>query len=768
MAKGEVGTARRRDEDERHLRGRGRYAADVEAEGAARMFVLRSPHAAAGILSIDTSEAEAMPGVIAVLTGRDAAGDGLGTLRPLLRHQRPDGSDMVVPPHGVLALDRVRFVGDGVAVVVAETAAQAEDAAEAIIVDYEESQAVTDVAQATAPEAPAVWDEVPDNVAFLHELGDRGAAEDAFRAAGHVVELTMRISRVSANPIEPRNALGRYDPASGRYELVVGTQTPNLVRRHLAAEMLRVDPSLLRVVSPDCGGSFGMKNTPYPEYALVLWAAKRVGRAVRWVASRSESLLSDYHGRDNLTTAALALDHEGRFLGLRVRTLANLGAYLGVMAPHSPTANLGGLAGMYKIACFDVAVRGVHTHTQPTAPYRGAGRPEATYVIERLIDHAAARLGFDRVELRRRNMIRPEEMPYDTGLAFTYDCGDFPGILDRALDLSDWAGFEARRHEASRRGRLRGIGLSCPIEIAGGPLGRPLGELVDIRFDSGRAVVTLGSSDAGQGHGTAIRQIVAEATGLPAGEVVIVSGDTDTAREGVGTYGSRTTAAAGTAILDAVGNVVAKGIAIAAEELEAAAADIEFVDGAFVVAGTDRAVRLDELAARHPEALHARSVAAAQGPTFPNGCHVCEVEVDPETGVTELMSYLVVDDVGVAINPMLVKGQMHGGVAQGVGQALFEAVVYDPESGQLLSGSFTDYAMPRAVDLPEITVAMHPVPTRANPLGVKGAGEAGTVGSIPAVINAVVDALSPFGVTHIDMPATSEKVWRRIRAAGRG
>jgi carbon-monoxide dehydrogenase large subunit len=772
-----IGASTRRVEDLRFVRGLGRYTDDVVMANAAHMAVVRSPHAAARIKAIDASAALAVPGVLCVLTGADVAADNLGGLRTIVERHRRDGRPMAKPPYRILALDEVRFAGDAVAVVIAETRAIAHDAVDLVAVDYEDLPSVTDAAEAVRPGAPVVWaDEVPDNVSFVFEQGDRAATDAAFAQADHVTTLAFRITRASANPIEPRNALGWYDPLEDRYTLYAATQGPHKLRSELAEVTLKISPHQLRVVSPDVGGAFGMKNSPFPEYALCLWASRRVGRPVRWTATRGESFLSDYHARDNHTTVDLALDKDGMFLALRVRTLANLGAYLGFNTPHPSTNNLGGLAGTYRTPHIHAEVSGVFTHTQPMAPYRGAGRPEATYAIERVIDVAADELGVDRVELRRRNLIPPEAMPFKTGLIFTYDSGEFEKNMDQALAEADWAGFAKRRAEAAKRGFLRGIAVVNAIEIAGGPFKNPNEEAAEIRFDaSGAMTVLLGTHNHGQGHETAFRQLAMSHLGIAPENVRIVAGDTDLVVHGRGTFGSRTIMSGGTAFLRAADKIIARGKTIAAHMLEAGEADIVFADGRFTVAGTDRGVRIEDVARASympgklaPDleyGLAALAVVTPPEATFPNGCHVCEVEIEAETGATVIVNYVVVDDVGTVINPMLVKGQIHGGVAQGLGQALLENVVYEPGTGQMVTGSFMDYAMPRADDMPFVTVISSPVPTPNNPLGAKGAGEAGTVGALPAVINAVIDALKPFGITHLDMPATPYRIWTAIEAA---
>lgn len=758
-----------RDEDARLTTGGGRYTNDIHVANAAHMAIVRSPYASARILSIDTSDALAMPGVLAVFTGKDGRAAGFGIIEPAPRHKQPDGSDMFITPYDVLAEERVRFVGDVVAVVVADTAEQAEDAREAILVDYEELPAVTDVANAFEDGAPLVWDEAPGNVGYRFTAGNEDGAEQGFAAADHVTELTFRITRLTTCAMEPRAAIGEYDPASDRYTLNLGTQTTHTIRNYTAKQLGGIDKDKIRVVTHDVGGSFGMKNAPMPEYPLVLWMAKMVGRPVRWLASRNESFLGDPHARDNLTTAKLALDKDGHFLAMKVETLANMGAYFNRMTPQASTGNIGGLAGVYRTPAIHAVVYGMHTHTQPTTPYRGAGRPEATYAIERLIDIAAAEMGIDRAEIRRKNLIQPDEMPFKTGLTFTYDSGDFPAILEETLKAADWDGFEARRKDSAARGLLRGVGLVNPIELAGGPFGKPFAEFAEIRFDdNGNAKLLMGSQDCGQGFNSTFKLMTKQMLGLADDRLNVVTGDTDQVKNGVGTFGSRTMCTGGTALYRAAEEVKRKALEMASEELEVNAEDIVFEDGIFRVAGTDASIHLHELAAKAPQRLGAESMEAPENATFPNGCHVCEVEIDPETGRTDLVSYVVIDDVGTVVNPQLVKGQIHGGVAQGYGQAVGEEILFDEDSGQLITGSFMDYRMPRGGDLPSIEVRSHPVPTPVNPLGVKGAGEAGTVGALPAVINAIVHALEPYGVRHIEMPATPERIWQTIQQARMG
>jgi carbon-monoxide dehydrogenase large subunit len=773
LAEGGIGAAVARTEDARLLRGLGRYTDDHRFEGCAHLVLLRSPHAHAAIRAIETGAARAMQGVLAVLTADDLG--ALGSLQTSVERARRDGSRMPRPPYRPLAEGVVRLVGDPVAAVVAETRAEARDAAEAIAVAYDPLPAVTDASMALAQGAPAVWpDFCPDNEVFLFTQGDRAATDAAFARAAHVARLPFRISRVTAAPMEPRAAIGLWDAAEERFTLVSGVQVPHKLRSELAKHTLRIPEHRLRVISPDMGGAFGMRGAPTQEHVLVLHAARLLGRPVRWAADRTEAFTSDFHARDNDSVVELALDEDGIFLGLRIQTVANLGAYLSFNTPHSSTNNLGGLAGMYRTPHIFAEVRGAFTHAQPTAPYRGAGRPEATFAIERAIDVAAAELGIDRVALRLRNLIAKDAMPFRTGLVFTYDSGDFSRGMAMALDVAGWTGFAARRAASEAAGKLRGIGIANAIEIAGGPARNPNEEAAEIRFDpSGNATLLVGSHSHGQGLETAFRQVAQTALGLPFDRVRVVMGDTDLVPHGRGTFGSRSLMAAGGAIVRAAEAIIAKATRIAAHLLEAAEADIVFEAGRFSVAGTDRRLGFEAIAEAAyspgrlppgiPMGLAALDVSRPDDATFPNGCHVAEVEVDPETGLVQLVAYVVADDVGTVVNPLLLKGQIHGGITQGVGQVLLEDFRFDA-TGQPLSASFMDYAMPRAADMPPIEVLSNPQPTKKNPLGVKGAGEAGTVGALPVVVSAVCDAL---GVRHIDMPLTSERVWRAI-AAKRG
>ncbi len=772
-----VGQSIRRLEDPRLVQGLGRYSDDVNLPRQAYAVLVRSPHAHARIRSLAADAARRAPGVLAVLTGADLAADGIGNLPGDATRKRRDGSPAFATPRPALVRERVRHVGDPVALVVAETPAQAVDAAELVRVDWAPLPPVAATADAARPGAPAVWDEAPDNVAFVWEAGDREAVARAFAGAAHVTRLDFVVTRVAAAPLEPRGAVGEYDRRTGRYTLHTGTQGPHGLRA-LLAEMLRAPHSEIRVVSAEVGGSFGMRSGAYPELALVLWASRRLGRPVKWTSDRREGFVTDEHGRDNVSTAELALDAGGRFLALRVGITLNIGAYLTPRSAGPGTNNVGGVAGVYTTPAIHVRTTGVFTNMTPTGPYRGAGRPEATYAIERVIDLAAGELGLDPIELRRRNLIPASAMSFKTGLVFTYDCGDFARGMQMALELADRAGFETRRKEARARGKLRGLGVANPIEVAGGPYTALNPDTAELRVNpDGSVSLFAGSTSMGQGNETAFAQIVGDRLGLPPERVHVFSGDSDALGAGRGNGGSGALSVGGSAVARATEKVIERGRRIAAHLLEAAPEDVRLRDATFGVAGTDRGVTLAAVAraAYAPRQLPAGmepglSETAAFAPpavTFPNGSQVCEVEIDPETGAVRVVRHTVVDDVGRMVNPMLVKGQIHGGVVQGLGQGLFELLAYDA-TGQLLAGSFMDYAMPRADDVPFFDVDSHEVPTKVNPLGAKGVGEAGTVGALPALLNAVNDALAPLGVRHLDMPVTPERVWRAIRdAAGR-
>jgi len=771
-----VGQAVRRVEDARLLHGHGRYSDDVDLPRQVHAVLVRSPHAHATIGRIDTRDALASPGVLAVLTGADLAADGVRAMPTDRTRKRRDGAPAFATPRPLLARERVRHVGDPVALVIADTRERAADAAERVAVEYEPLPAVVGTADARRSGAPVVWDDAPENVAFVWSAGPSDAVTRAFESAQHVTRLDFVVSRVAVAPMEPRAAVGDYDRRTERYTLHTGIQGPHGTRTLLAAT-LGVEQNRVRVVSADVGGSFGMRSGLYPEMALVLWAAKRLGRPVKWTSSRREGMLTDEAGRDNVSTVELALDRDGTFTALRIGVTLNIGAYLTPRSAGPGTNNVGGVAGVYRTPAIHHETIGVYTHTTPTGPYRGAGRPEATYAIERVIDVAARELGIDPVELRRRNLIPPSAMPFKTGLVFTYDCGDFARGMDMALGLADHAGFAKRRAQARERGKLRGLGIANAIEVAGGPYTAVNPDTAQIRVNpDGSVTLFAGSTTMGQGNDTAFTQIIADRLGVPPARVQVLSGDTDALGAGRGNGGSGALTVGGSAVLRATEKIVERGRRIAAQLLEAAPEDVALRDGRFTVAGTDRGVAFAEVAraAYVPKSLPAGfepgfSETAAFTPpavTFPNGCHVCEVEIDEATGVVRIVRHTVVDDVGRIVNPLLVKGQIHGGVVQGLGQGLFETLVYD-ETGQLLAGSFMDYAMPRADDVPSFEVDSYEVPTKVNPLGAKGVGEAGTVGALPAFMNAVNDALAPLGVRHLDMPVTPERVWAAMRTAKR-
>jgi carbon-monoxide dehydrogenase large subunit len=767
-----IGQPVRRFEDKRLLSGLGRFQNDNNLPGQAYGYVLRSPHSHAAMRAIDLRAALAAPGVLAIYTGDDLAAAGMGMMGVPFQRKRPDGSPMFWRAHRGLAEGRVRYVGEPIAFIVAETLAEAKDAAELVEIDFDILPSVTDTAEAAAGKHP-VWDECPDNISNLFESGNKAATEAALGNAAHIVKRRYVISRVYAHFMEPRGAIGVWDPGEDRYTLYADVQYPHRVRQALATRIFKIPESRIRVIAGDVGGGFGTKGWQYPEHRLVLFAAKRLRRPVKWQCERSEAVLADEHARDNVSEAELALDRDGRFLGLRVKTFANVGAYISsernLLASFS---NVGTLTGVYDIPAAYVGVLAVMANTNGTAPYRGAGRPEATYVIERLIDDAARELGRDPVELRRINLIPREKIPYKSALNLNYDSGDFPANQQKALALSDWAGFAARCEESRRRGKLRGIAISNPIEKAASPGN----EFAEIRFHpSGNLSLLMGSKNQGQGHETVFKQVLNERLGVDPAEVQYIDGDTDRVAFGIGTNGSRSTVIGGSALWMAADKIIAKGKRIAAHLLEAAEADIEFSDGNFAVVGTDRRVTITEIAkaafqvGRLPPGfeggLFETGTFSPADTTYPNGSHVCEVEIDPDTGALDIVNYVVVDDVGTVVNPIGLKGQIHGGVAQGLGQAVMEQVVYDRDSGQMLSGSFMDYAMPRAEDFPYMTIESNPSPTKLNPLGAKGAGEAGTVGALPVIVNAVIDALAPLGVKSLEMPASPQRIWQAIQEA---
>jgi carbon-monoxide dehydrogenase large subunit len=760
-----------RFEDPRLVRGEGRYVGDVALPGMVFGYVLRSPHAHAMIKSIDTGRAKAAPGVLAVLTGADWEASGYGDLPVPGGLKRRDGSPQYRPRYPALVKDRVRWVGDCVAFVVAETYHQAQDAAELIEVEYEPVPAIVSTADAVKTDAPLVWDDCPNNICFVQLDGDKAATDAAFARADHVVKGEFVINRVTAASMEPRGSVGAYSQHDGRYTIYSTLQRPFTFREEIAKFVLKVPESKVHVVSSDIGGSFGMKSAVYNEVALVLWGAKVTNRPVKWISTRSEAFVSDGQARDNVTTAEIALDKDGIFLGVRAKIIANVGAYLQV-GSTSFIGNIGTVAGVYRTPALHTDITAVFTNTNPVRPYRGNGRPEAAYVIERLVDLAADELGIDAAELRRRNTIPPDAMPYKTGLTFTYDCGDFGKGMEMALQMADAAGFETRRAESRKHGKLRGLGFSNTIEKAASP-GY---EGAEIRFDrSGSVTIYSGASNHGQGHETAFKQIVCDGLGLDPNDVNYLQGDTDEVFFGEGTGGSRSAATGGSAFLMANEKIITKAKKIAAHVLKVGVEDVKFADGIFSSAKTNQTITIQDVArtAAKPNLLPAdmepglvaTAVFNLQVENYPNGCHVCEVEIDEDTGVVEILRYNVVDDVGTVINPLLVHGQITGGVAQGAGQVLMEDIHFDPESGQIVTGSFMDYAMPRATDLSAVAMKSNPVPTKTNPLGVKGCGEAGCVGAMPAVANAVVDALSVLGVHHIDIPTTPERVWRAIAEA---
>jgi aerobic carbon-monoxide dehydrogenase large subunit len=757
-----------RFEDRRLLTGAGQFADDAAQPGEAHAVFVRSPHAFAAIRAIDAAAARNMPGVLAA---HDMAAAGIASLT--IPAPVPGGGGLVVPFRPALAADCVRHIGEAVALVVAETEAAARDAAEQMAVDYAPRDAVVDLRHAGAAGAALLWAEAPGNLALdWHGPGTDATSARAldaiFAGAAHVARFALTNQRIVVAPLEPRGALAAYDREGDRFTLLCGSQSAFVMHDHLHRTM-GIAPERLRVVSGDVGGASGMRTAPYPEYPALLIAARQTGRAVRWVASRSECFLSDNQARDTFVEAALALDPKGRFLGLRIDGLANMGAYPTSHAAFISTVNFSRcLPGMYDIPHLAVRIRCLFTNTVPTGPYRGAGRPEANYCLERLVDEAARVSGIDRIELRRRNMIAPEMMPYRTPVGTTYDSGDFPAILDAALAQADVAGFAARRARSAASGRRRGLGVSCFLEIAGG---QP-GEGADITFPgAGRLLLAIGVQPSGQGHQTLYRRLVAERLGIPVDKVEFAAGDSGRGVPSAGAVASRATMSVGGAVAATVAALIDKGRQVAAYLLEAAEADIVYRDGVFAIAGTDRRLTLFEAARQAAE--FARDGIIAEGldtrrtadvpPSFPNGCHIAEVEIDPETGMIELAAYNAVDDCGNALQPVLVEGQVQGGIAQGVGQALLEAGIYDDASGQLVAGSFMDYAMPRADDLPPLGSALHPVPCRSNALGVKGVGEAGTTAALAAVMNAIADAVPE--ATALDMPATAARLWQAIKSS---
>jgi aerobic carbon-monoxide dehydrogenase large subunit len=773
-----IGAAVRRKEDHRFITGKGRYTDDLDRPGQAYAYFVRSPYAHARIRHIDATAAKAMPGVVDVLTGADLAADALGDLICGWMIHSKDGSPMKMGSHPALAKEKVRYVGDHVAVVIAETLNQAKDAALAVEVEYELLPAVADLA--TATDGEQIHDCAPRNTAFEWELGDKAATEAAFARAAKVTSIDIVNNRLAPNAIEPRAAIGEYDSGDDAFTLWTTSQNPHVARLVLSAFVGIAPENRLRVIAPDVGGGFGSKIFIYAEETVCAWAAKKVGRPVKWTGDRSEAFLSDAHGRDHITHAELALDEAGHIIGFRVKTRANMGAYLSLFASSVPTylyATL--LSGQYAIPAIYCEVDAVYTTTAPVDAYRGAGRPEATFLVERIVEKAARERGEDPAEFRRRNFVK--SYPHQTPVIMCYDSGDYAASLDKALEVSDYKGFPARRAESERNGKLRGIGFSAYIEACGiapsaavGSLGAGVGlwESAEVRVNpTGNVEVLTGSHSHGQGHETTFAQLVSARLGIPIDQVTVVHGDTDKVQFGMGTYGSRSGAVGMSAIVKALDKVEAKAKKIAAHMLEASEGDIEFKDGKFTVAGTDRSLAFAEVALNayvaHKFPTSEIEPGLKEGAfydptnfTFPAGCHICELEVDPETGVVEIKQFVAIDDFGEIINPMIVEGQVHGGIGQGIGQALMEGVVYD-EDGQLVTGSYMDYTMPRAGDLPSFTVGMTQTRCPSNPLGIKGCGEAGAIGAPPAVINALTDAL---GTEDVPMPATPSKVWAIAQA----
>jgi carbon-monoxide dehydrogenase large subunit len=766
-----VGQPVRRKEDDTLVRGKGKYTDDFNLPDQAYAWIVRSSHAHGIIRGIDAGPAKAMPGVLGVWTGTDFAAAGYGPFTCALPLKSRDGTPLKQTNRLALMTDKVRYVGDPVAVVVAETLAQARDAAEAVVLDIEPLPAVTDPELAAKPGAPQLYDHIPDNVALDYHFGDAAKVEAAFAGAAHVTKLDIVNTRVAVVAMEPRAALASYDKASERFTIQVPTQGVVANRINLAKNILKVPNDKVHLLTANVGGSFGMKNVNYPEYVCILHAAKALGRPVKWTDERSTSFLSDSHGRAQKIHCELALDAEGRFLAVKVSGYGNLGAYITGVAPQPLSLNIGkNLASVYRTPLMTIDIKTVLTNTTLMGAYRGAGRPEANYFMERLIDRAADEMGINPLTMRKRNFIRPAQMPFNASSGMTYDSGDFQSVFNKALEISDHANFARRKKESRKRGKLRGIAVGSYLEVTAPP-GVELGKIVF--EDDGAVTLITGTLDYGQGHATPFAQVLSAQLGIPFERIKLVQGDSDLVHAGNGTGGSRSITASGMAIVEASRLVIEKGKRAAAHLMEAAEADIEFADGRFTIAGTDRAIDIIELARRMregqmpdgvPSSLDVDHTTQAVPSTFPNGCHVAEVEIDPETGIVQIVRYTGVNDFGTIVNPMLVAGQLHGGVAQGIGQALMECVSYDA-SGQPITGSFMDYALPRAEDIPLMEIADHPVPATSNPLGTKGCGEAGCAGSLSTLVNAVLDALTEYGITHIDMPLTPERVWRAIRDA---
>jgi carbon-monoxide dehydrogenase large subunit len=766
-----VGQPVRRKEDDTLVRGKGKYTDDFDLPGQVYAWIVRSSHAHGIIRGIDTSAAKTMPGVLGVWTGTDLASANYGPLICVIPLKNRDGSPLLQTNRAALVTDKVRYVGDPVAFVVAETLAQARDAAEAVVLDIDPLPAVTEPADAAKPGAPQLYDHIPGNVALDYHYGDTAKVEAAFAGAAHVTKLDIVNTRVAVVAMEPRAALASYDNASQRYTIQAPTQGVAGNRTNLAKNLLRVPNDKVHLLTANVGGSFGMKNIMYPEYICILHAAKTLGRPVKWTDERSTSFLSDSHGRAGQIHAELALDGEGKFLAVKLNGYGNLGAYITGVAPSPLSLNVGkNISSVYRTPLLTVDIRCVLTNTTLMGAYRGAGRPEANYYMERLIDRAADEIGINRLTLRKRNFIKAAQMPFAASSGMTYDSGDFQGVFNKALDISDHAGFAKRKKESRKRGRLRGIAVGSYLEVTAPP-GVELGKIV-FEADGSVRLIT-GTLDYGQGHATPFAQVLSDQLGIPFESVRLEQGDSDIVHTGSGTGGSRSITASSMAIVEASRLVIEKGRRAAAHLMEAAEADIEFRHGRFTIAGTDRSIDIMELARRLreskmpegvPDTLDVDHTTEPVPSTFPNGCHVAEVEIEPETGIVEIVRYTGVNDFGTIVNPMLVAGQLHGGVAQGIGQALMECVSYDL-SGQPITGSLMDYAVPRAQDIPTMAIGDHPVAAKSNPLGTKGCGEAGCAGSLATIVNAVLDALSEFGIEHIDMPLTSERVWRAIEDA---
>ncbi|NKB21475.1 MAG: molybdopterin-dependent oxidoreductase [Alphaproteobacteria bacterium] len=754
----ELGAPVPRVEDERLLIGGGQFLDDRAFPDMVHAAVVRSPHPHARIMKIDITVAQVIPGVLLILTGEDYAAAGLGSIPCQDACETRDGMPRPDLPFPALARKRVLYVGEAVAFVVAESDVIARDAAELVEVKYDPLPSNTDLDK--AGDTPVLWPQCLENEVFYATQGDAQSTDRAFADAAHIVHQRLVNQRISANPLEVRGYIGCFE--GGKYKLLGGVHSPHLFRTQLTRDVFHINEDQLRIVTGDVGGSFGMRGALFPEIILVLWASQKLGRPVKWLASRTESFVSDHHGRDVISDAELALNGAGKFLGLRVAIKANIGAYLSIKGPRSALNALTLQAGCYKIAACDVNASGIMTNTVPTAPYRGAGGPEAAYILERLIDKAAIETGFDRVEIRRRNLISTADMPYDTGLGLTYDCGEFEAVMDQALALADISGFEERRAASLIAGKRRGIGVCNVLEQTG----RPSIEGADLRIDAeGRVTLAVGTAPQGQGHETIFKQLICEALGVMPEQVAVVTGDTVATNVGGGTFNSRSAVCGGAAVEIVKQKIIERCRNLAADQFEAAVEDIEFSSGQFQITGTDRCISLIDVAIAEGGVGEAAEF-SPDTPTFPQGCHICEVEIDSDTGIVSVERYVTVDDVGTVLNPLTLEGQIHGGVVQGIGQALLEEIHYDPASGQILSGSFMDYAMPRADDICSFASGSHPVPTKTNSLGVKGAGEAGTVGALPAVMCAVADALADIGGRDIDMPATPERVWQVI-AKGR-